>query len=112
MSFRNIKTEDVAFINGCIVRRSDTKDVTEIVLSSGNYLYFSRKKNQLVIKKLQYVGRENLDSLFKALIRIGTYTRSVNITCDNDLPTEQIIILDNIGILDLDLDIEQRHPPS
>ena len=110
MNFKNIKTEDVAFIAGCVVRRSETKGVTEIVLSSGNYLYFFRKKNQLVIRKLQYVGRENLDSLLEALIRIGTYTRSVNITCDNYLPTEQILILDNIGILDLD--IEQRHPPS
>ena len=110
MNVRNIKTEDVAFINGCIVRRSDSKGVTEIVLSSRNYLYFSRKKNQLVIKKLQYVGCQNLYNLLEALIRIGTYTRSLRITCDNDLPTEQILILDNIGILDLN--IEQRHPPS
>ena len=98
---RNIHTEDVAFICGCSVRHSETKNVTEIRLSKDNYLSFVYDANEyLIIKELLYSGHEELDTLIEATKRIVRYTRSKGITCDNQMPTEITTTLDDTGVLD------------
>lgn len=101
---RGIETEDVAFINGCVVRQSGAEGIIEIYLSPRNYLRFSQDKDRLDIKDLSYIGREDLYILLEAFTRIGRYTRSDRFICDTNLPMEQIIVLDSTGIFDRIID--------
>ena len=58
------ESEDVAFIYGCSVRPSMTEGHIRILLSSGNYLDFTRdSNNRLIINELLYKGTEELDTL-------------------------------------------------
>ena len=102
MEFMRIHNGDSAILNGCTIKKSDSSDAVEIMLSKDNYLTFTWYKDaSLEINNLRFTVLKNLCTLLESLERFGLYTRIKNISGAKTLPIKLMDLLEDTGVLDI-----------